>query len=456
MQSLQEYNPVSEKSVSEHRSRMRRRRERFHFSSRLSMAVSLLACVSGTMWQLSAVCVDYFAYAVVSEVSLVKVYNIEPPAFSLCMPYVDLVDLKALGIKKSNSPDWRNAAYQQLQESVPVSRLFTLTPELQQFVTRAWVREQDSYRILSGAKNISILKYLRDDLVCYRVTHPAQQANTGFYLKSHHVTYGKKGGGLLGLRLRKQDLRHVSRAIVFLHPVDMFPRGDRDYALFLSSDQSVFDDVQTFWTISWSRTIQLALQPPFVTNCRNSQVHGWENKEHCQHQCVNQRTLHSLGVGIFTTSITDRSLNYTVLSSESLLTNKSLEQLVDRFITECNDTCWGHNCVRVNYMPLVTSTLRDSDNIVFQVFDQNTLETRISFQAKLPFVAFLVYVLSIVGFWFGVSCLDLAESLMALVHLKKVKQKLAGTRSGKKRTGSRLPFDPSQSQYNKRRLTMFI
>ena len=420
------------------------------------MIISLISCASGTMWQLNAVCHDYFAYAVVSEVSLVKVYNIEPPAFSLCLPYVDMIDLQSLNIRKTDSPDWRNPVYQYVQENIPIQQLFNMTPELSKFVTHVWVREEDSYRILTGLKNISIKKYIRDDLVCYRVMHPSQETRPDFSLKSHHVTYGKRGGGLLGLRLRKNDLTHVGRAIVFLHPVDNFPRGDRDYALFLSSDSSVFDDYQTFWTISWSRTIQLSLEPPFVTNCRNNQMLGFDNKEHCQHQCVNNKTLTHLNQGIFTTTITDKETNYTILSSESLLTNHSLQQLVDKFITECNETCWGQNCVRVNYMPLVTSTLRDNESIVFQVYDQNTLETRITFQEKLPFVSFLVYILSIVGFWFGVSCLDLMESIISLADIKKLKKKLT-PHQDMRRQAVRLPFEANvqdiQWRYNRRRLT---
>lgn len=445
-----QYNPVCEKSVSDHRSRMKRRRDKFKFSSRASMVISLFSCLGGTMWQLYAVSLDYFAYAVVSEVSLVKVYNIEPPAFSLCIPYIDMIDLDALGIRKTDSSEWRNPAYQYVQENIPVQQLYNMTPDLESYVTRAWVREEDSYKILTGVSSISIRKYIRDDLVCYRVAHPNQVSNPGFYLKSHQVTYGKKGGGLLGLRLRKNDLRHVSRAIVFLHPMDMFPRGDRDYALFLSSDSSVFDDYQTFWTISWSRTIQLALEPPFVTNCRNNQVHGFENKEHCQHQCVQQKTLANLGRGIFTVTMTEKE-NFTVLSSESLLTNHSLQQEIDGYIADCNLTCWGHNCIRVNYMPLVTSTLRDNESIVFQVYDQNTLETRITFQEKMTFVSYLVYILSIMGFWFGISCLDLVESAIALANVKGIKKLIKGQ---EKRRASRLPFDPSTYHIGRRRQTV--
>lgn len=334
-----------------------------------------------------------------------------------------------------------------------VSEIYELTPELEKFVTRAWVRREDSYSIITGVESIKIKKYIRDDVVCYLITHPKQEPSSGFHLQSHHVTFGKKAGGIMGLRLKKKELTNVSRAIVFLHPHDSFPRGDRDYPLFLSSDSSVFDDDQTFWTISWSRTIQLALEPPFVTNCRNNQLLGYDNKEHCQHECVSNKTMRIFNKTIFTRSITSPE-NVTVLSSESLIANRSLELLVDGFISDCNDSCWGHNCLRINYMPLVTSTLKDNESIVFQIFDQNTLETRITFQAKLTFVEFLIYILSIVGFWFGVSCLDLFEWSAALTDIKKLRRTFF--KQEMKRKMSRLPFDPSYLHRMNRRTTLRI
>jgi hypothetical protein len=405
------------------------------------------------MWQLYEVSIEYFAYSVVSEVSLVKVYNIEPPAFSLCIPYIDLIDLKPFTGKfhhnKSDyTSDWRSAGYKYVQENVPVSDLFDMTPELETWVSKVWIREEDSYNILTGTRNVDFKKFIRDDFVCYRLVNPhhleSSHPNNShyFYLKSHQVTYGKRGGGIMGLRLqRKSLLNHVSRAIVFLHPIDMFPRGDRDYALFLSSDSFVFDDNQTFWTISWSRTIQVSLEPPFVTNCRNNQELGFENKEHCQHECVSHRTMARFNQSIFTMTFID-PLNVTVLSSESLLTNKTLKEIIDGFITECNDSCWGHNCIRVNFMPIVTSTLKDSESIVFQVYDQNSLETRITFQPKLPFVSFLVYILSIIGFWFGISCLDLFHGISLLGTIRK---NFGRRKKGVMRRKSTIPFNPRSS-----------
>ena len=121
-----------------------------------------------------------------SEVSLVKVYNIEPPAFSLCLPYVDMIDLASFGLKRGpeSDSDWRSSAYQHLQEHVTVARLMQSTPDLDKYVTRAWVRERDSYRLRTGINSIAVRKYLRDDMVCYRVSHPDQQTEPASHASS--------------------------------------------------------------------------------------------------------------------------------------------------------------------------------------------------------------------------------------------------------------------------------
>lgn len=111
----------------------------------------------------------------------------------------------------------------------------------------------------------------------------------------------------------------------------------------------------------------------------------------------------------------DSPNGFTALSQTALLHNSSLEAQVDSWIEECNSTCWGHNCIRVNFSPLVTSTMEHEKYVGFQLFDQNGPETRIAFVGKLSLVNFLVYILSIVGVWLGISCLDISKNVIHLV-----------------------------------------
>lgn len=383
----------------------------------VNLIVSLLLCLGGTLWQLTSICQEYFSYAVVSEVSLLKVYDIEPPAFSLCLPYLEMIGPEKVNIstEEFDKTD-REMLAQKIQETYTVSQLFSLTPDIQHFITTCWVRKVKSYDVDFDQNKFMIKKYIRDQYVCYRFCHIDQETSNGFIYRSHHIQYGRKRGAIMGVRLNKTFLVNlrINRAIVYLHPVEMYPRGDRDYALHLISEGNVFAESDTIWAISWTKVTQILLPPPFATGCRNNRELGFENKEHCQHLCVANKAINKYGKSLFTLS-QDTPNGYTVLSKMSLLKNRSLELEVDDWIEECNSTCWGHNCVKVNFCPLVTSTMNDADSVGFQIFDQNGPETRIVFVAKLSFVGFLVYILSIVGVWLGLSCLDISKTVIQLI-----------------------------------------
>lgn len=391
-------------------------RLKYKLNCTVNLIVSLLLCLGGTLWQLTSICQEYFSYAVVSEVSLLKVYDIEPPALSLCLPYLEMIGIEKFNYTTKDDKLFdREKLAQQIQETYSISTLFSLTPDITNLITMSWIRKTKSYDVDTDISKFMIKKYIRDQYVCYRFSH-IDQSTSGFIYRSHHIQYGRKRGAIMGIRLNKTLLVSliINRAIVYLHPVEMYPRGDRDYALHLISESNVFAETDTLWAISWTKVTQILLPPPFATGCRDNKELGYENKEHCQHSCVAKKAINKYGKSLFTLS-QDKPNGYTVLSKMSLLKNRSLELEVDDWIEECNSTCWGHNCVKVNFCPLVTSTMNDQESVGFQIFDQNGPETRIVFIEKLSFVGFLVYILSIVGVWLGLSCLDISKTIIRLI-----------------------------------------
>lgn len=380
----------------------------------VNLLVSLLLCLGGTVWQLSSIGAEYFEYAVVSEVSLVKVYDVEPPAMSICLPYIEMIGRERLNVSPEDFRDLEKLS-EKVSENYTISQLFALTPDIESIILVCWIRRVQSYDIDADLSKFLIKKYIRDSYVCYRFTH-INQGKVGFLYRSHHIQYGKKRGGLMSVRLNKTFLvnLNIDRFIVFLHPFDMYPHGDRDYALHLIAEENVFAEGNTIWAISWTKVTQTLLPPPYSTNCADNQKMGFENREHCQHTCVSDKVFNKYGKSSFTLP-QESPTGYTVLSQAKLLHNRSLEQEVDSWIEECNSTCWGHNCIRVNFCPLVTSTMEHAKYVGFQLFDQNGPETRIVFVGKLSLVNFLVYILSIVGVWLGISCLDISKMIIRLL-----------------------------------------
>src|SRR5687767_9226709 len=61
---------------------------------RLNTSLTISLCAIGVLWQITSLSIEYFSYEVVTELYLKKSEKIQPPAFSLCLPYVDLIDVQ--------------------------------------------------------------------------------------------------------------------------------------------------------------------------------------------------------------------------------------------------------------------------------------------------------------------------------------------------------------------------
>ena len=192
-------------------------------------------CFSGLIWQTVLLSNEYFSYQLVSSVEYTKDDSVRPPAFTICFPYFELIDTSKYGFHFTDldSPQKRSQA---IMENFTIERLLKVTPELQEIVKYIWIQRRWSYGISSSFESLDIKKFIKEYYVCYRIMH-MDADSPNFYLRSHHVTFGSKPGALLGLAFEKENLKGLTRAVIYLHPVNVFPRGDRDFPLTLLGDQ---------------------------------------------------------------------------------------------------------------------------------------------------------------------------------------------------------------------------
>jgi len=107
--------------------------------------------------------------------------------------------------------------------------------------------------------------------------------------------------------------------------------------------------------------------------------------------------------------------NITVLSKKSLYINRTLEIEINTIDLECESQCKGQNCVQIFYAPTIAS-LMDSDDVAFRLLDPNGPEITTTYQPKTSFPNYCVNVLSILGVWLGLSCMDIIKRAMISVE----------------------------------------
>ncbi|KAI1293489.1 hypothetical protein HDE_06618 [Halotydeus destructor] len=378
--------------------------EQHRISSKKFTPIILSLCVIGAVHQCRNVTMDYTRYEVVSHISLSKPTEIVPPAFSLCLEYVDLLDWTLLlpGAKFEEGPLKRRQIEQAVQETVPIATILASLPNLTSdgALRHMMSRVPGTYDTITGVDALKIERFIKNYYGCYMFSMAAGRNVT---LQSRHVTYGHTPGSLMTVTLTKEDMSKISRAIFYLNPADLLPRGDRDFRLSMDAKGvSVFSQVATYWSISYQH-IQLKLLPsPFTTNCRDFRSIGFEGNHHCQLACTHQYAVRNYGKSLFTL-IHDKPLNYAVISKYSVVGNETLGKQLSEWEAICDKKCLGITCDKNFYAPKIDSQLDHDTDIVFRIVEPSGVFIRSEFKPMISWNNFLVSILSLLGVWFGFS-----------------------------------------------------
>ena len=412
-------------------------------SSRLSRSILLLLtcliCLAGGSWQLFTILDNYLKYEIISEVYYIKDDSVTPPAFSLCLPYVEVLNYKNMSspFDEITPKYWvdidtnekRDRISHGIQRNLTVTDIFNLTPELTDIMKAGYVRKKGSYRIeYDNLQGMQITKYVKDDLVCYQINYEGQNRvfrEPRFTLRSHHITYGQEPGIHMVISIDRDAINHLSKAVLYLHPYGQLPRGDRDFPLnYMSSRSSqLFSNSSSYIGITYYKANLNLLPAPYSTRCRNfSNFHPplttgfnltFDSEYHCIHFCMRMKTLRRFNESSFTTTF-EGPEDVHIMTKYSLYTDSFLEKEFDNIFDSCIKQCPGQSCQKVFFMPALVTT-RESDDVTFLIYDMAGLETTANFQPKMGTVELLVQVLSVSGVWLGLSCVDIIMTFIQLV-----------------------------------------
>lgn len=392
-------------------------------------------CVLGGGWQLYTIMDNYMRYEMTSEVYFTKESPVSPPGFSLCFPYVELLNWSALPapLNRIDQSFWkyelntriREEIEDQIQKNLRVSDVFKLTPDIKWLIVSGYARNSQNYRVdYNYFDHAAVLKYVKDDLVCYKMNHEltvsdSKGSNTTYY-HSHHIAYGQERGVHLAVSLDKDAMDHLSHAVIYVHPHHQLPRGDRDFPLnYMASNVScVFGNSSSYIGVTYSKVTIKLLKPPYSTSCYDYTNHKTTNSilhpeakvtieswYHCVHYCMWKKASVRFGETSLTSTY-NSPVELRIMSKYSLYNSSLKEQLMDEMLASCKKSCPGQSCDQVYYVPALVTT-RESNHITFLLYDMIGLETISNFQPKMRVVELLVQVLSVSGVWLGLSCVDI-------------------------------------------------
>ncbi|KAI1293650.1 hypothetical protein HDE_06621 [Halotydeus destructor] len=385
------------------------------WSRRRMPLVIMMICLCGAAYQCYDVTSEYVKYEVVTDLSITKSNFIVPPAFTLCLVYVDLIDWRTLlaGYKFDTEPPERRAVIKALQETVTVARILDALPNVtgNQILRYMMAREQGTYDILENERAIKIQRFIKNYYVCYMFTMLGGIEGRDVRLESKDIAYGREPGTLMRISFVKKKLLNVSRAAFYLSPGTLMPRGDRDFRLFIDArGQNVFSQSATYWSLSYQKVALRLLPSPYVTHCRDFGALGFEGPYHCQLKCTHAHAMRNYGKSLFTLLYTEAE-NFTVINKYTIIGNETLRLEIDEIETLCDRKCKGEMCHQTLFAPRIESQLAHESEIVFRIVESSGVFMGSEAKAQMSGVYYTISVLSIMGVWLSFSFVTVIQQM---------------------------------------------
>jgi len=273
-------------------------------------------------------------------------------------------------------------------------------------------------------KAVEIKKFLYMRYICYRIIlkHESSQR------LQQIVSVPENPGEIHVIEFSKAlDRSHYIKIV--LSPRDKFPYRElltNNYIKRMYNTQTKKAGSNYFFGESYTMVIK-SLPPPFRENCFNFSRIGFDNEVDCLQDCVKKRTMYEMDGKIPYTIAIREELNERVISDIDLV-NTEKDNHFMKIQKECSQTiCKRKSCTHSQVMTVIF----EKSGTVFRW--KHVIPGQPSFEIisypELPPIEFIIYLLSIISTWTGLSIISLNPmdlTTMAMVKISNLKQRMMG------------------------------
>ena len=368
----------------------------------LTVAIELLAAIGLTI-QLQAVTSTYFKYETKAETKISRDKVVPVPSVSLCWNFLDLINLEEVKKKsgKTFEPPFSKEEKDEIVSTVTVKNIFEWTPPDMDITESCFIRNGNSFssKILVGKdcdQEFRVDKFYHREFICYHF----QVTNFTTYSLYQTLYTSNKPGIFFEI-----DLKHdVFSKGSFYSPTVHSPRTSALFDISLSYyfHRTVNDSTgehepekihNSFFTIDTIR-----LPPPYDTNCFASNITNTDKIL----SCLDEHSMKKLGK-VSGSQIVRTPEEKFILNSQEL--EKFGEEL-DSFLKVCRKSISQLACER--YHTSTETQVSESDKLTLSVEWPKNPDFIIISYAKMSFLELVIYQMSSVGIWFGISFLSVS------------------------------------------------
>lgn len=343
-----------------------------------------------------------------TEVFIEIPITFEPPSLSLCIRYADIINYKKLHNDRpelnvsTDKPIW------ELLSSLTINEIFNYTPNANYLILSCSVRSPIDNRVAllrgqSCYQYFSVSKYYAQEYVCYRFNHKFPEGATYRYSDvgwditiPNDIYYIKLNRTTLPVIVAQKP--YLNQNLVTANEEHLF--GQWDWASKFTN-ASLIEESNTHatsFTLTATKVTTTRLKFPFKANCRDYK----DTSALCKQECLLNATLSRFNKIPYTVLV-DTPYDVKHISPIDIQNDTFYKELknIEKF---CYHKCSQPDCNESLYF---TQTMKDKwREYVIYVSSPRDPFISISFRAALKPAEFVLYVLSCLGTWFGVSVLS--------------------------------------------------
>lgn len=358
-----------------------------------------IGCLIGFIFQSNEVCRVFFAYNTTSSVEMSVPNEIPIPSLSVCVRYDEVLN-RTDPTKLSNPPT--------------IKQIFDLTPSPTSIIDHCCVRTFDMLenrcRSLEECLGeiLTLTKYYRQEYMCYM--YYIKSPRTVSLLDVSHSAWWSKS--VYTMRLKGFNGMETSIEVI-LDPHHNLPIYSRNFGKFSDTGNPVSQFRLNKFDVSFRYIDIHRLPPPFDTSCTHNESQGMDE---CRRSClINEMKV----IDRFpATEMTSKPVN--LLHTGYDLGNETMRTILNSIKKDCISRCPHHSCRTLYATTGIQPKAWYGNGLDLGILATDVTIVKITFHATMTLLDFVIYIVSCLGLWFGLSVTSINPQKIRLPWIQRV------------------------------------
>lgn len=371
-----------------------------------------LFCFAGCLVQVINISHDYFRYGTTTKTTISYPEYVLPPNISFCSRIGEVVDIeKAHQLHNITFNGVDDQFHLEVFTKLTLSQIFNLVPVANETLLSCRLREPGQYFSHSEercSRYFSVSRYFMQNSICYLYAFTPE----GLYDFESVSQADIDRGRIYSLHLSYERFKRVKYLTIIVHasplPTDSRYFSARTLRKIFSNENY---SSQTGYTCSYVEFTAELLPFPYDTSC------GLNNgllQTDCNQICLTEKAMRTFNRIPFNWLITEANTSYldNKLLANADFKNKTLQRLFTKIQHRCRDQCRISDCLEYHFSTKLLDIDYQTDYMIHvRVLLPLDPSVRVVFDAKFSTTDYIVFVMSCLGTWLGIS----------MVHLDPIK-----------------------------------